>query len=779
MSASSAVSKFESVGAPQLAGSPAPTCSGNFKFERPDWTLFRQIPTLSQKAGVPSQKLRRLVLKELADNALDVADAVSCGTTVDGYYYVQDNGPGLPPEDVQRLFSINRPLVSSKLWRMPTRGALGNGLRVVAGAVAASDDGELRVTTRNRQLILKPDQDGSTSIVEEVIVDFPVGTRIEIKFGSSMPHDANALAWAQAAIDIHGRGTTYRARTSPHWYNDSTFHELLFAAGDRHVRDLVAEFDGCTGGTAGRITSELKGRTCKSVNHREAVDLLARAKKSSRAVAPRRLGSIGGDAFPDHTYARTETIASFDGADIPAVIEVWGACVQSGVRSSAQVFANRTPITGEVTVWRDGKEICIRGCGLFQSIESGGKAGFDIKVSVIAPYIPITTDGKEPNLSIFSRVIQETVAKALRSARRLSGEDKPASEKTSHKETVLENLADAIAETSGTGTHRFNLRQLFYRIRPLVKEACGSELRYPNFSQIITEFESEHGEIGGMLRDPRGTLYTPHECEEIPLGTKAVENYERTPWTFNKLLYIEKEGFFEILKTARWPERNDCALLTSKGYSTRAVRELIDSLAEHDEPITVFCVHDADSAGSMIFETLQEETAARPRRLIEIVNLGLEPWEAVEMGLDVERFDASDRRRPVARYVEQHEDHTTDWTDWLQTRRVELNAMTTPQFIAWLDQKLAAYDGKIIPPADIIARRLRRRTEEMVEAAIKDAVLRDANIPARVTAALSKIDWPDDVALKAIVQEGLGAAPEQRWANLIDRAADRIAGGAA
>ena len=43
----------------------------NLKFERADWTLFRTVEGLQQKAGVPASKLRRLVLKELADNALD------------------------------------------------------------------------------------------------------------------------------------------------------------------------------------------------------------------------------------------------------------------------------------------------------------------------------------------------------------------------------------------------------------------------------------------------------------------------------------------------------------------------------------------------------------------------------------------------------------------------------------------------------------------------------------------------------------------------------------
>ena len=189
---------------------------------------------------------------------------------------------------------------------------------------------------------------------------------------------------------------------------------------------------------------------------------------------------------------------------------------------------------------------------------------------------------------------------------------------------------------SGGGDYSFTQRQLFYVLRPLVAEITGAELTWSNFTAIITDYESENGNIDCMYRDPRGTLYHPHTHKEIPLGTRAVEEYDRPAWTFNKVLYIEKEGFFATLQQVKWPERHDCALLTSKGFASRAVRDLLDLLAVSDEPLTVFCIHDADASGSMIYQALQEETKARPRRRIKIINLGLEPWQAIEMGLDVE-----------------------------------------------------------------------------------------------------------------------------------------------
>ncbi len=40
-------------------------------YQSEDWTDFRRLPTLTRKAGVPRNRLARLVIKELADNGFD------------------------------------------------------------------------------------------------------------------------------------------------------------------------------------------------------------------------------------------------------------------------------------------------------------------------------------------------------------------------------------------------------------------------------------------------------------------------------------------------------------------------------------------------------------------------------------------------------------------------------------------------------------------------------------------------------------------------------------
>jgi len=72
-----------------------------------------------------------LVLKELTDNALSTGAKVRFGSLSGGSYFVEDDGPGIggTAEGIAGMFSIARPIISTKLIQLPTRGALGNGLR--------------------------------------------------------------------------------------------------------------------------------------------------------------------------------------------------------------------------------------------------------------------------------------------------------------------------------------------------------------------------------------------------------------------------------------------------------------------------------------------------------------------------------------------------------------------------------------------------------------------------------------------------------------------------
>ena len=183
----------------------------------------------------------------------------------------------------------------------------------------------------------------------------------------------------------------------------------------------------------------------------------------------------------------------------------------------------------------------------------------------------------------------------------------------------------------------------------------------------------------------------------------------------------------------------------------------------------MFCVHDADASGTMIYQTLQEATKARGARKIRIINLGLEPWEAIEMGLEVETLEEGTKRKPVADYVSEQGDN---WEDWLQTHRVELNAMTTPQFIEWLDEKMADHgDGKLIPPDHVLEQELADRIESKVRAAITERILREAKLDDQVAAAVAKIRTPDGAKLARNTAKLFKRQPDAEWRDHIEAVA--------
>jgi hypothetical protein len=251
-----------------------------------------------------------------------------------------------------------------------------------------------------------------------------------------------------------------------------------------------------------------------------------------------------------------------------------------------------------------------------------------------------------------------------------------------------------------------------------------------------------------------------------------VEEYQRPPYLIKRVLYSEKEGIFPILKAARWPERHDCALMTSKGFASRAARDLLDKLERSEEELQVFCIHDADAAGTMIYQALQRETRARPGRKVKIINLGLEPEEAFKMGLQVEKVKRENAKHlPVADYVEE------EWQEWLQEHRVELNAMSTPELLEWLDRKMAEYGGKVVPPDPVLAEHLKQDVRTLLEQQFTEEALRHARIGERVEMEFARRETRIQATLATMqeqIREWFEANPSHHWSHLVGNLAETI-----
>ena len=104
--------------------------------------------------------------------------------------------------------------------------------------------------------------------------------------------------------------------------------------------------------------------------------------------------------------------------------------------------------------------------------------------------------------------------------------------------------------------------------------------------------------------------------------------------------------------------------------------------------------------------------------------------------------------------------------------------MTTPQFIAWLDDKMAAFgNGKLVPPARVLTNGLSDTLEGRLHRQITEQILREARIEEKVAAALQEMDLPMPEELCAVVQAALTDQPAASWRAAIERVADEVLAG--
>jgi uncharacterized protein (DUF2164 family) len=233
--------------------------------------------------------------------------------------------------------------------------------------------------------------------------------------------------------------------------------------------------------------------------------------------------------------------------------------------------------------------------------------------------------------------------------------------------------------------------------------------------------------------DARGHFVEPHTYREIGLGTIEVRDYlEReaeigpavklaheelypTHGPLNRyetISFIEKEGFWPLLEAAQIAERFDVGLTSSKGMTVVALRKMVDKLSETGHLKNVLVLHDFDVYGFSIFGTLGTDTPRyKFRNKVRVIDIGLRLEDVQEMGLDPEPYEPKDWDARVET-LRRH-GATQAEIEFLRTHRVELNAMTAPQFIEFLERKLALYTQKVVPEQAVIEAHARRVWEQL------------------------------------------------------------------
>ena len=364
------------------------------------------------------------------------------------------------------------------------------------------------------------------------------------------------------------------------------------------------------------------------------------------------------------------------------------------------------------------------------------------------------------------------------------------------KEAAHEVMEQAYMKASAGGTLPANARQIMYAARPLIMELTGNRCwkNSSYFTQhLLPDFMNDNLTLTAdwdVVFDDRGHFVEPHTRNKIGLGTLAVRDY-RAGWDgsfestqsfrlpieietkgpenrFRFVVFIEKEGFNPLLQRAQIAERYDLAIMSTKGMSVTAARQLVDWLSAKD--VTIFVVRDFDKAGFSIVSTLCEDTRRYSHSgLPNVVDLGLRLDDVKEVGLPGEpvtygRLDPTYNLEENGATQEECEflvhDRSYCYGPW-SGERVELNAMNSKQFIDWLEKKLqAAGVEKVIPNTDALTRAYRRavRITNIQRAIDELGDIEDEDIPipvdldARVRRALEEtptISWDLAVAQTA------------------------------
>jgi hypothetical protein len=298
-------------------------------------------------------------------------------------------------------------------------------------------------------------------------------------------------------------------------------------------------------------------------------------------------------------------------------------------------------------------------------------------------------------------------------------------------------MPDAYTKASDNGRLPTRPRQIMYAARPEILALTEKDTlddRY--FTQtLLPDYITTHPEEcrdWDIVWDARGHFTEPHTRHGIALGTLEVREYlglrakvtdvvtvdlsilfptHGPEHRFKAVLFIEKEGFGLLFAAEQLAEKYDLAIMSSKGMSVTAARMLIDKLCHRGLDL-ILVLHDFDVSGFSIFGTLG--TSNRRYSFVDdvpVVDIGLRLDDVEEMGLESEPTDVSGnwwrREETLRRHGAKPEEIA-----FLETKRVELNAMTSRQLLDFVEAKLGEHGVEKLVPEDAVLEQHARRLIE-------------------------------------------------------------------
>jgi hypothetical protein len=366
------------------------------------------------------------------------------------------------------------------------------------------------------------------------------------------------------------------------------------------------------------------------------------------------------------------------------------------------------------------------------------------------------------------------------------------------KDAAYAYMPTGYLKASAQGALPAHARQVMYASRGFIQSKTGETLDDDYFTQnLLPSYLKDYPEQTrdwDVVFDARGHLIEPHTGRKVALGTLPVRQYVRNQDIqrgrgttciyptigpknrYQAVLFIEKEGFMPLFEKTELANRYDIAIMSTKGVSTTAARELVDDICGRRK-IPLLILRDFDKSGFTIAGTLQRATWRFSfRYLTHAIDLGLRLADVEQYGLEAEdvsygrtdpRFNLRENGATPEeiRFLAGHDNGHHHYG-----QRVELNAFASDQLVEWIETKLEENQfGKLVPDQDVLEDCYRRECErQFIEKEI--AKIREANAER-----FAKLEIPpglSDRVLKEFKQDNT-----QSWDEAISAIAEEMGKG--
>lgn len=594
------------------------------------------------------------------------------------------------------------------------------------------------------------------------------------------------------------------------WYDAERFSRHIAACvahdqdhgRDRTVREFVGEFRGFARSDMQKRVLDDVGATRVSLREffekpRQVTKLLSCMQQATKPVAASDLGQLGREHFFSRfgrdlvldTFKYRRAMCDING--VPYAVEAaFGYCPDNATHRQI-VGVNWSPSL--INPFRD-----LGPYGSLDALLEDQRAGKDDEPIILALHLAspciaytdkaksalalpdaVTAELAEVVLSVtktWAKIRKAEERDASRTARRQ--ELLSRRHKQSIKDVAFAIMEQAYLKASNNGELPAAPTQIMYAARDEIQERTGRQLDRQYFIQtVLKDFLAENPKLTAdwdIAYDDRGHFSEPHTGHTLGLGTLSVRSYLEElhdlklqepglaparietcgpHGAFGALLYIEKEGFLPLFEQVQLARRFDIGIMSSKGMSVTAARDLADAIcAAHKIPLLV--LHDFDKSGFSILGTFQRRVSRRYTftNKIKVIDLGLRLGDI--SGLQSEAvFDKGSEATRTANL--RNNGATAAEIAFLLEARVELNAMTSRQLVAFVERKLQQHGiGKVVPKtADLAgAYRLFARSHEAEKIIRRE--LRKLNGSAKVMA-------PHDLPKQ--VHDYLRRHPATRW----------------